>query len=148
MVLTSGKTALSVLGLGLVGLTGYADAFSPPSVSVSGNAMSARLGAVSTSAPSSSRSLLSKLSMEAEPFSKADVDRLKKSRDLSHLFDGNAQWKSKKLAQDPEFFKESAKGQTPAYLWIGASPPLQLHPAGGPRAAQDLTCLQAAYCAV
>lgn len=83
--------------------------------------MSARLGAVSTSAPSSSRSLLSKLSMEAEPLSNADINRLKKSKDLSHLFDGNAQWKSKKLAQDPEFFKESAKGQTPAYLWIGCS---------------------------
>lgn len=40
---------------------------------------------------------------------------------LNELFVGNKNWAGRKTASDPEFFKESAKGQNPPFLWIGCS---------------------------
>lgn len=37
------------------------------------------------------------------------------------LLDGNKMWVSEKLAQDPMYFKDLAKGQHPQFLWIGCS---------------------------
>ena len=37
------------------------------------------------------------------------------------LLDGNKMWVSEKLAQDPMYFKDLAKGQNPQFLWIGCS---------------------------
>lgn len=37
------------------------------------------------------------------------------------LIDGNRKWVAEKLNQDPEFFKNLAKGQSPEFLWIGCS---------------------------
>lgn len=42
-------------------------------------------------------------------------------RTLSHLFDNNRAWSERIRAQDPEFFKNLARQQTPKYLWIGCS---------------------------
>jgi carbonic anhydrase len=43
----------------------------------------------------------------------------KKSYQL--LLDGNKEWSKAKLANEPEFFNNLTKGQTPHYLWIGCS---------------------------
>ena len=40
---------------------------------------------------------------------------------LSHLFGNNKAWAERIRQQDPEFFLNLAKQQTPAYLWIGCS---------------------------
>jgi carbonic anhydrase len=40
---------------------------------------------------------------------------------LSHLFDNNDAWVTRKLAEDPEYFSRLAHQQTPEYLWIGCS---------------------------
>jgi carbonic anhydrase len=49
---------------------------------------------------------------------------------LSELFDNNEKWANDIKQQQPEFFEESAKGQSPEILWIGCSdsrvPPAQL----------------------
>jgi carbonic anhydrase len=37
------------------------------------------------------------------------------------LLDGNKAWVDQKLKEDPEFFTNLAKGQTPQVLWIGCS---------------------------
>lgn len=37
------------------------------------------------------------------------------------LLEGNKQWVSQKLANDPEFFERLAEGQSPQVLWIGCS---------------------------
>lgn len=37
------------------------------------------------------------------------------------IIENNKQWAEKALAEDPEFFKDLAKGQTPPLLWIGCS---------------------------
>jgi len=37
------------------------------------------------------------------------------------LIQGNQQYAESKLSQDPDFFKNLAKGQKPDYLWIGCS---------------------------
>lgn len=37
------------------------------------------------------------------------------------LLDGNKEWSKAKLANEPEFFNNLTKGQTPHYLWIGCS---------------------------
>lgn len=47
--------------------------------------------------------------------------RLKKTKDLEGLFQGNEEWRKQCLAKDDEFFFKSAQGQTPKYLWIGCS---------------------------
>ncbi|PAU93871.1 carbonate dehydratase [Aliifodinibius salipaludis] len=51
-------------------------------------------------------------------------------KNLSKLFKQNKQWAEKITNQQPDFFEESAKGQSPNYLWIGCSdsrvPPTQL----------------------
>lgn len=41
--------------------------------------------------------------------------------DLDHLFQQNAQWAEKIKAEDPEFFANLSKQQTPELLWIGCS---------------------------
>ncbi|HEX6982152.1 MAG TPA: carbonate dehydratase [Balneolaceae bacterium] len=40
---------------------------------------------------------------------------------LSKLFDGNTDWANKIKKDDPDFFSNLAKGQSPEYLWIGCS---------------------------
>ncbi len=42
-------------------------------------------------------------------------------RTLRHLFDSNRAWSERIRAQDPEFFRNLARQQTPKYLWIGCS---------------------------
>jgi carbonic anhydrase len=40
---------------------------------------------------------------------------------LDHLFDNNRNWAARIREQDPEFFLNLARQQTPTYLWIGCS---------------------------
>jgi carbonic anhydrase len=42
-------------------------------------------------------------------------------RTLSHLFDNNRTWARQIREQDPEFFPELSRQQSPGYLWIGCS---------------------------
>lgn len=42
-------------------------------------------------------------------------------RILRKLFDNNAQWSEKIRAEEPHYFEELAKAQTPDFLWIGCS---------------------------
>lgn len=37
------------------------------------------------------------------------------------LLEGNKKWVTKKLSEDPEYFKKLAEGQSPPLLWIGCS---------------------------
>jgi carbonic anhydrase len=46
------------------------------------------------------------------------TDRVKS---LSHLFEKNRAWAGQIRQQDPEFFANLAKQQSPSYLWIGCS---------------------------
>lgn len=39
----------------------------------------------------------------------------------NQLLENNKTWVAEKLAEDSEFFKRHAEGQTPTYLWIGCS---------------------------
>jgi carbonic anhydrase len=41
--------------------------------------------------------------------------------EYQQLLTGNKKFVSDKLKENPEFFKELSKGQTPEYLWIGCS---------------------------
>ncbi|WP_440998950.1 carbonic anhydrase [Fodinibius sp. SL11] len=49
---------------------------------------------------------------------------------LLQLFENNEKWADNIRQQQPDFFEESAKGQSPSILWIGCSdsrvPPVQL----------------------
>lgn len=40
---------------------------------------------------------------------------------IDHLFENNRNWAEKIKQEDPEFFDNLAKQQTPEYLWIGCS---------------------------
>lgn len=40
---------------------------------------------------------------------------------MNELFDGNKEWVSQKIKNDPEYFMRLSKGQTPPFLWIGCS---------------------------
>jgi carbonic anhydrase len=40
---------------------------------------------------------------------------------LQHLFENNRAWAQRLRQQDPNFFTELSRQQTPAYLWIGCS---------------------------
>ncbi|KAG8906516.1 hypothetical protein FRB99_006736 [Tulasnella sp. 403] len=40
---------------------------------------------------------------------------------LQRMFSANAQWANDVLEHDPDFFAESAKGQSPKLLWIGCA---------------------------
>ena len=40
---------------------------------------------------------------------------------LDHLFDNNRSWAARIREQDPEFFPNLARQQSPTYLWIGCS---------------------------
>ena len=42
-------------------------------------------------------------------------------RTLKHLFQNNKAWAARIRQQDPEFFLELSKQQSPTYLWIGCS---------------------------
>ncbi len=42
-------------------------------------------------------------------------------QDYKKLLEGNQKWITKKLEEDPRFFDEISKGQSPHYLWIGCS---------------------------
>ena len=42
-------------------------------------------------------------------------------KSYNKLIDGNKEFVAKKMAEDPEFFINLAKGQSPDYLWIGCS---------------------------
>lgn len=42
-------------------------------------------------------------------------------KSYKRLIDGNKEFVERKLAEDPEFFANLAKGQSPDYLWIGCS---------------------------
>ena len=50
--------------------------------------------------------------------------------DLTHLLDKNRAWAEGIAEQDPEFFRQLARQQTPNYLWIGCAdsriPPNQI----------------------
>ncbi|TLU64173.1 carbonate dehydratase [Thalassotalea litorea] len=41
--------------------------------------------------------------------------------DIDHLFEQNKQWAQKITSDQPEFFDQLSKQQTPEYLWIGCS---------------------------
>lgn len=43
------------------------------------------------------------------------------ANEYERLLEGNKKFVSERLATDPEFFKNLAKGQSPEYLWIGCS---------------------------
>lgn len=40
---------------------------------------------------------------------------------IEHLFENNKQWAEKITQEDPGFFKDLSKQQSPKYLWIGCS---------------------------
>jgi carbonic anhydrase len=40
---------------------------------------------------------------------------------LQHLFDQNANWAAERVAEDPDYFRRLAAGQSPQYLWIGCA---------------------------
>src|SRR5438094_5101757 len=42
-------------------------------------------------------------------------------RTLKHLFQNNKAWAARIREQDPQFFLELSKQQSPTYLWIGCS---------------------------
>ncbi|MEK7815230.1 MAG: carbonic anhydrase, partial [Pseudomonadota bacterium] len=42
-------------------------------------------------------------------------------RVLKQLFDANREWARRITAENPDFFRNLARQQTPAYLWIGCS---------------------------
>jgi carbonic anhydrase len=42
-------------------------------------------------------------------------------RILPHLFENNREWAERLREQDPDFFLELSRQQSPAYLWIGCS---------------------------
>ena len=42
-------------------------------------------------------------------------------KSLDHLLENNRRWAEKIKAQDPAFFQDLSKQQTPQYLWIGCS---------------------------
>src|SRR5437016_4837814 len=42
-------------------------------------------------------------------------------RTLSHLFKNNREWAEHIRQQDPNFFPDLSRQQTPSYLWIGCS---------------------------
>src|SRR6201994_2784189 len=42
-------------------------------------------------------------------------------RTLSHLFENNKAWATKIRQQEPDFFSDLARQQSPKYLWIGCS---------------------------
>jgi len=42
-------------------------------------------------------------------------------RTLSHLFENNRAWAARIQRQDPELFRQLARQQSPAYLWIGCA---------------------------
>ena len=42
-------------------------------------------------------------------------------RTLGHLFENNRRWAEEIRRQDPDFFVELARQQSPSYLWIGCS---------------------------
>ena len=42
-------------------------------------------------------------------------------RELKQLFDNNRRWADEMRKQDPEFFENLAKQQSPPYLWIGCA---------------------------
>lgn len=46
-------------------------------------------------------------------------ESMRKSYDI--LFENNKKWVEEKTKDDPNFFSELSKGQTPQYLWIGCS---------------------------
>jgi carbonic anhydrase len=65
------------------------------------------------------------MSTQEKTNGKAVIDtsnlKLAQSGSYSALIKGNAQWVERKLAEDGEFFKNLAKGQSPEVLWIGCS---------------------------
>ena len=48
-------------------------------------------------------------------------DRLRRVKDLGHLFENNRAWAKQMLQQDARFFSRLARQQKPKYLWIGCS---------------------------
>ncbi|CAN5731519.1 carbonate dehydratase [soil metagenome] len=40
---------------------------------------------------------------------------------MEEIFENNRKWVAQKMAEDPKFFENLAKGQTPRYLFIGCS---------------------------
>lgn len=44
-----------------------------------------------------------------------------KMRELKELFDNNRSWAKQMREENPEFFNDLAKQQTPPYLWIGCA---------------------------
>ena len=54
------------------------------------------------------------------PFARS-LGRIARVKDLTSLLEKNRAWAENIKAEDPEFFRELAKQQTPRYLWIGCS---------------------------
>jgi carbonic anhydrase len=48
-------------------------------------------------------------------------DSINPQHPLAHLFENNASWVKRVLAEDPEYFSRLAHQQAPEYLWIGCS---------------------------
>lgn len=42
-------------------------------------------------------------------------------RTLSHLFENNETWSARLREQDPDFFRNLSRQQSPQYLWVGCS---------------------------
>jgi carbonic anhydrase len=40
---------------------------------------------------------------------------------MKEIFENNRKWVEKELSNNPDYFKNLAKGQTPRYLWIGCA---------------------------
>jgi carbonic anhydrase len=49
------------------------------------------------------------------------TNKIKMENSYQKLIAGNKHFSESRIAQDPEYFKNLAKGQSPEYLWIGCS---------------------------
>ena len=55
------------------------------------------------------------------PAADAEAIKLKQAASYQAIMNGNQNWAEARLKEDPEYFKNLAKGQSPEILWIGCS---------------------------
>lgn len=55
------------------------------------------------------------------PAADAEAIKLKQAASYQAIISGNQNWAAARLKDDPEYFKNLAKGQSPEILWIGCS---------------------------